>query len=255
MKLNIQKLAKDQNISIPKLAERAGIHYRTLNEITRQNSGNIKTLVKIADSLGVPVDELIERESDTRKMSNGNTVENNIIPMPNGHQYSHALDEHYYSSNDKPIEAMSDADIRQKHELVRQRKPQLANKVHRVAEKTLPEILFLQEQAFVLEEKEEAHAALQSIERAFLRANHNEVKYIDPKAIALLLDLCKKLHEKRTIHTIIEKYTSPSYVQTQFVAAMLAIFAEKMSYNYDDFFDDELGFLYSALDSQLVKEV
>lgn len=49
----IEILAKEKNISLKSLAERAGITYQALNKLIRNNSTKVETLVSISEALGV----------------------------------------------------------------------------------------------------------------------------------------------------------------------------------------------------------
>lgn len=49
----IRIIAKEKNISLTSLAERAGMSYQGLNKLIRTNSTTVETLVSISDILGV----------------------------------------------------------------------------------------------------------------------------------------------------------------------------------------------------------
>ena len=49
----IEILAKENNISLKSLAEKAGITYQALNKLMRNNSTKVETLVSISEALGV----------------------------------------------------------------------------------------------------------------------------------------------------------------------------------------------------------
>lgn len=49
----IEILAKEKNISLKSLAEKAGITYQALNKLIRNNSTKVETLVSISEALGV----------------------------------------------------------------------------------------------------------------------------------------------------------------------------------------------------------
>lgn len=49
----IRIIAKEKNISLTSLAERAGMSYQGLNKLMRTNSTTIETLVSVSDILGV----------------------------------------------------------------------------------------------------------------------------------------------------------------------------------------------------------
>lgn len=49
----IEILAKEKNISLKSLAEKAGITYQALNKLMRNNSTKVETLISISNALGV----------------------------------------------------------------------------------------------------------------------------------------------------------------------------------------------------------
>ena len=56
--MQMRKLRNDRNISIPKLVELTGLSRRTLQEIEKREDCLVSNAIKIADVLGVTLDEL-----------------------------------------------------------------------------------------------------------------------------------------------------------------------------------------------------
>ena len=69
---NIKKLRKQKRLSQDKLARLADIPYNTLIKIEsgRSNNPTFKTLSKLADALGVSLDELAGRTTKTNGKKN-----------------------------------------------------------------------------------------------------------------------------------------------------------------------------------------
>ncbi len=56
--MNIQVLRKQRNMTVQQLADCAGISKRTLEEIIRRDKCTVDNAIKLADALGVTLDEL-----------------------------------------------------------------------------------------------------------------------------------------------------------------------------------------------------
>lgn len=60
--MNIQKLRKEQGLTIQQLADLSGMPKRTLEDIIRRDDCMISNAAKIAKALGVTLDELYKNE-------------------------------------------------------------------------------------------------------------------------------------------------------------------------------------------------
>lgn len=56
--MNIQYYRKERGMTIQQLADAAGLPKRTVEESIRRDTCSVKTAIKIADALGVTLDEL-----------------------------------------------------------------------------------------------------------------------------------------------------------------------------------------------------
>ena len=61
---NLAKIRRQKGWSQEKLAHQAGISYNTLIKIERNGIGNpkIETVIKLAEALGISIDELVGRK-------------------------------------------------------------------------------------------------------------------------------------------------------------------------------------------------
>ncbi len=219
----------------------------------RRNSGNYQTLVKVADTLQVSLDDLVERDSaDCEPLSYKDNGTQYLGLSEDDHQIDKD-DEQHSPAEEKPMEKLSKADIRKKLEMVAQRKPELAEIAHDIAEKVFPQIAYRLDQAYSLR-TQDPQSALQYITSAFLTARETDVQYLDSKALDVLLDLCEQLSDRQTLQAISEKYTASSYIQHHSIQALLVALAEKLSFRKDQYFEDELGGLMLLIDRQLNTE-
>ena len=62
--MNLKKIREQKNISQKELAKLAGMHYRTVQEIELRDNTRIQTAIKLADALGVSLDELCRTTED-----------------------------------------------------------------------------------------------------------------------------------------------------------------------------------------------
>jgi transcriptional regulator with XRE-family HTH domain len=60
--MNIQKIRKEQGLTIQQLADKSGIPKRTLEDIIRRNDCMVSNAMKIAQALNVTLDELCATE-------------------------------------------------------------------------------------------------------------------------------------------------------------------------------------------------
>ncbi|RJW84391.1 XRE family transcriptional regulator [Clostridiales bacterium AF36-10] len=56
--MRLKEIRKAQKLSVPALAELSGVPRRTIQELEVRNDGRISTMIKLADALGVSLDEL-----------------------------------------------------------------------------------------------------------------------------------------------------------------------------------------------------
>lgn len=56
--MNLKKIRNSQSLSIRALSELSGVPQRTIEDIERYNRCKVDTAIKLADALGVTLDEL-----------------------------------------------------------------------------------------------------------------------------------------------------------------------------------------------------
>lgn len=56
--MNIQKIRKEKGLTVQQLADMSGLSKRTLEEIIRRDKCTVDNAIKLADALGVTLDEL-----------------------------------------------------------------------------------------------------------------------------------------------------------------------------------------------------
>jgi len=56
--MNLRSIRKEKNISVPKLVEMSGIHYRTIQDIEKRGDCLVSTAKKLAATLDVTLNEL-----------------------------------------------------------------------------------------------------------------------------------------------------------------------------------------------------
>ncbi|MDE6426955.1 MAG: helix-turn-helix transcriptional regulator [Ruminococcus sp.] len=64
MKSKIAELRTARNLTIQQLADSAGLPKRTVEEVLRRDTCSVKTAIKLADALGVTLDELCRDRTD-----------------------------------------------------------------------------------------------------------------------------------------------------------------------------------------------
>lgn len=62
--MNVQKLRKEQGLTVQQLADLSGLSKRTLEDIMRRGDCMVSNAIKLADALGVTLDELCRTKSD-----------------------------------------------------------------------------------------------------------------------------------------------------------------------------------------------
>ena len=56
--MNLKKLRQEKGLSVPELAKLSGVPRRTIQEIEVREDLRVSTAIKLADALGVTLDEL-----------------------------------------------------------------------------------------------------------------------------------------------------------------------------------------------------
>lgn len=56
--MRLKEIRKAQKLSVPALAELSGVPRRTIQELEIRDDGRVSTMIKLADALGVSLDEL-----------------------------------------------------------------------------------------------------------------------------------------------------------------------------------------------------
>jgi len=56
--MNIKKIRIEKGLTVQELADMAGLPKRTVEEVMRRDTCSVKTAIKLADALGVTLDEL-----------------------------------------------------------------------------------------------------------------------------------------------------------------------------------------------------
>ncbi len=61
--MNLKKIRTERNLSVPQLAELSGVPRRTIQDLEKRDDGRISTAIKLADALGVTLDQLCKDET------------------------------------------------------------------------------------------------------------------------------------------------------------------------------------------------
>lgn len=61
--MNLKKIRAEKNLSVPQLSELSGISRRTIQDLEKRDDGRISTAIKLADALGVTLDQLCRDEA------------------------------------------------------------------------------------------------------------------------------------------------------------------------------------------------
>lgn len=64
MKSKIVELRNAKNMTIQQLADMSGLPKRTVEEVLRRDTCSVNTAIKLADALGVTLDELCRDRTD-----------------------------------------------------------------------------------------------------------------------------------------------------------------------------------------------
>lgn len=60
--MNLKKIRLKKGISVPKLVEMTGVPRRTIQEIEKRDNCTVVNAIKLADALGVTLDELCRND-------------------------------------------------------------------------------------------------------------------------------------------------------------------------------------------------
>lgn len=61
--MRLKEIRTAQGLSVPKLVELSGVPRRTIQDLEARDDGRISTAIKLADALGVTLDELCRDEA------------------------------------------------------------------------------------------------------------------------------------------------------------------------------------------------
>ena len=56
--MKLKQIRLEKGLSVPKLSELSDVPRRTIQDLERRDDGRVSTLIKLADALGVTLDEL-----------------------------------------------------------------------------------------------------------------------------------------------------------------------------------------------------
>jgi transcriptional regulator with XRE-family HTH domain len=61
--MRLREIRKSKNLSVPKLSELAGVPIRTIEDIVKRGDARVSTMIRLADALGITLDELCRQQS------------------------------------------------------------------------------------------------------------------------------------------------------------------------------------------------
>lgn len=61
--MKLKQIRNNRSLSLRALSELSGVPQRTIEDLERRNDGRASTLIKLADALGVTLDELCRNEA------------------------------------------------------------------------------------------------------------------------------------------------------------------------------------------------
>lgn len=56
--MNLKQIRTERGLSVPQLVELSGVPRRTIQDLEKRDDGRISTAIKLADALGVTLDDL-----------------------------------------------------------------------------------------------------------------------------------------------------------------------------------------------------
>ncbi len=63
--MNLKRIRTERSLSVRALSELSGVPKRTIEDLERRDDGRVSTLIKLADALGVTLDELCRSDVET----------------------------------------------------------------------------------------------------------------------------------------------------------------------------------------------
>lgn len=63
--MNLKKIRAERNLSVPQLVNLSGVSRRTIQDIESRDDCRVSTAIKLADALGITLDELCRKEEAT----------------------------------------------------------------------------------------------------------------------------------------------------------------------------------------------
>ena len=61
--MQLRKIRLERSLSVPALFRLSGVPIRTIEELERRGDGRVSTLKKLADALGITLDELCREDA------------------------------------------------------------------------------------------------------------------------------------------------------------------------------------------------
>lgn len=61
--VRLKEIRTEKGLSVPKLVELSGVPRRTIQDLEARGDGRVSTAIKLADALGVTLDELCRDEA------------------------------------------------------------------------------------------------------------------------------------------------------------------------------------------------
>lgn len=62
--MNVRKIRIERGMSVPQLVELSGVSRRTIQDIEKNDECKVSTAIKLADALGVTLDELCRTDKN-----------------------------------------------------------------------------------------------------------------------------------------------------------------------------------------------
>lgn len=64
--MNLKEIRLKRGLSVPQLVELSGLSRRTIQEVEKRDTCSVNTAIKLADALGVTLDELCRTDKPTK---------------------------------------------------------------------------------------------------------------------------------------------------------------------------------------------
>ncbi|MCC8068840.1 MAG: helix-turn-helix domain-containing protein [Ruminococcus sp.] len=65
--MNLKEIRLERGLSVPQLVELSGVPRRTIQEVEKRDTCSVNTAIKLADALGVTLDELCRDTTATQE--------------------------------------------------------------------------------------------------------------------------------------------------------------------------------------------